>query len=860
MGSQPRRWLRVGLWLLATLLLAGLAWDRLSALLIEFSWFEELGYASTLALGVGARAFVGLLAFGLGAWVWWANLRPLWPEKRPGLGTLILLLAGGFAVILARQWFTVMAWIDQVEVGIQDPIFGRDISFFLFSLPFWQMLQSWCFSLLVILLVIVGIGYLTQWGFGKRRLQFALPLPAQRHLILLGGSLFAIVAWRHWLNRYELLYSPRGANYGASYTDIHAQLPAETFLAGVALLNAIGFAWIALRQINPQIVRFKFKCRPWVWCLIAPAVLAVSYGLLAELTGDIYPEFVQSVFVAPNELERERPYIEHTIRFTRQAFNLEHVQVQPFQDLGQLTAQDIQANDPTIKNIRLWDPDPLLAAYRQLQEIRPYYQFPFVDVDRYRIGGELRQVMHSARELDYQRVPEPAQTWINQRFFYTHGYGLALSPVNVVTSEGLPAFFISDLPPKSVNSLVDEAMTIRNPAIYYGELTDTDIFVGTSARELDYPEADEYIYSNYQGSGGVPVPHLWQRLMFAWHFRDLRILISREFRPETKFLFRRQIRERVQHLAPFLDYDADPYLVISQGKLYWILDAYTLTNYYPYSEPAASLHAFNYIRNSVKVIIDAYDGSVDFYVVDEGDPLIRTYQHIFPDLFHRFAEMPDDLKNHLRYPQDLFRIQTQQYATYHMVDPQIFYNREDLWQIPNQYRHEKLQPMQPQYLILTLPELPNAQNEPEFVLLSQFTPFSKQNMIAWMAARCDGEHYGQLVVYEFSRQRLIYGPEQVEARINQNPEISEQISLWSEHGSRVNYGTLLVIPIQNALLYIQPLFLEAERDRLPQLTRILAAYEERITMQSTLNQVLEKLFSPTQGSPDSSHSPDSASD
>jgi uncharacterized membrane protein (UPF0182 family) len=524
------------------------------------------------------------------------------------------------------------------------------------------------------------------------------------------------------------------------------------------------------------------------------------------------------------------------------------VEVKPFPEEGSLTWEILQQNQSTLSNVRLWDAEPLLATYRQLQEIRPYYQFPYVDVDRYRIGGELRQVMHAARELDFAQVPPAAQTWVNRRFFYTHGYGLTLSPVNVVTPEGLPDFFLADIPPRISPRYpeVAEVLQVDQPALYYGELTTTEVFVGAEARELDYPAADHYVYSSYRGTGGVPIPHLWQRFLYAWHFRDLRILLSRELSPNTRFLYRRQIRERVRQVMPFLLYDQDPYLVIQGGKLYWFFDAYTISRYYPYSEYLPDF-PFNYIRNSVKAVLDAYNGSIDWYIADPQDPLIQAYARIYPTLFKPLEAMPEPLRQHLRYPQDLFRLQAQQFATYHMTDPRLFYNREDQWQIPNQFRKGRRLPMQPQYLILTLPEerQKGSPNEPEFVLLSPFTPLNKQNMVAWMAARCDGENYGKLLVYEFSKQRLIYGPEQVEARVNQDPAISEQIALWNEHGSRVNLGTLLVIPIETSLLYVQPLYLEAEQSRLPQLTRVIAAYEDRVVMEPTLAQALEALFSPT---------------
>ncbi|MEN9238239.1 MAG: UPF0182 family protein [Thermostichus sp. DG_1_6_bins_120] len=848
--------LRRGLLLLLWIGLGILAISGLAAFYVDLAWFAELHALQVLWTRVLARWGLGLAAFGFALAVLGSNIRSCWRgTTTSGAWIIALGLSGFFAGSFSQQWFTLLLWLNQVPVEESDPIFNRDLSFYLFSLPFWETLQQWCFNLVLLTLVTTVIIYLVELGLSEQRLTVALSLFAQRHLLILGGSLFVIRAWGHWLDRYELLYSRRGVVFGAGFTDVHATLPATTLMSGVALLTAIGFFVLARQGIRLTLPLPKQLCAPWMSPLLAPALLWGAYLGFATVTTGLYPQLIQTLLVSPNELELERPYIEHNIRMTRAGFGLSDIQVQPFPEEGSLTLETLQQNQPTLTNVRLWDTEPLLATYRQLQEIRPYYQFPYVNVDRYRIGSELRQVMHAARELDFSQVPPPAQTWINKRFFYTHGYGLTLSPVNVVTPEGLPDFFLSDIPPRISPRYPEVAPILRvdQPALYYGELTTTDVFVGTEARELDYPAADRYVYGNYRGRGGVPIPHLWQRFLFAWHFGDLRILISRELSENSRFLYRRQIRERIRHLMPFLQYDQDPYLVIVDGKLYWFIDAYTTSSRYPYSEHATTsdsdpFHPFNYIRNSIKAVMDAYNGNLDLYIAEPRDPLIQAYARIYPTLFHPLEDMPEALRQHIRYPQDLFRVQAQQFATYHMTDPRIFYNREDQWQIPNQFRNRRRIPMQPQYLILTLPDgqaQPGSSNQPEFVLLSPFTPINKQNMVGWMAARCDGDHYGKLLVYEFSKQRLIYGPEQVEARVNQDPGISEQIALWNQHGSRVNLGTLLVIPIENSLLYVQPLYIEAEQGRLPQLTRVIAAYEDRVVMGSTLNQALQELFSPS---------------
>ncbi len=847
-ASQWLKW-----WMVYLILGIGVGivcFDQFAGFYVNQAWFQSLGYWDPFWRVVKARWAIGAIGFALTYSLLWINIRHAWRQpSEPVLQLIFLIISGSFAWILSEQWLMLLAWWQQTPFETQDPLFHRDVSFFIFSLPVWDYLQRWSFNLVILILVIVSIIYLTEIGLAKQRLTLALTFTAQRHLLLLGAALLGILAWGHWLSRYQLLYSTRGTVFGAGYADIHAQLPANTALAGIALLTALAFIWIALRLIQPESGSTPRRIRPWVWALVAPILLTVIYGVMRVGLEQALPDLVQALIVTPNGFEREEPYIERSIEFTRHAFNLDAITVKPFQDRGraQLTMTDIETNVSTIDNIRLWDPEPLLASYRQLQEIRAYYQFPFVDVDRYTIGGELRQVMHAARELDYSRVPQAAKKWDNEHFFYTHGNGITLSPVNVVTREGLPDFYIANIPPEPTNAEVEAALPIDEPAIYYGELTTTDVITGAKARELHYPKEDGgYEYNRYAGTGGIPIPHLWQRLLVAWHVRDPRILISREYTEQSRYLFRRTILDRARRVTPFLRYDQDPYLVITGGRLYWILDAYTTSERYPYSEPAEDPTQFNYIRNTVKAVIDAYNGTVDFYISDPEDPVILTYQRLFPELFKPLDTMPAGLRRQIRYPLDLFRVQMQQFATYHMVDPQIFYNREDQWQISSQVRNEKVQTMDPQYLILKLPDTDSL--TAEFVLFAAFTPIRKQNMIAWMAAGCDGDRYGELIVYEFPKGRLIFGPQQIEARINQNPEISERISLWNEHGSRVNQGNLLVFPIENSLLYVQPLYLESEDSRLPQLTRILAAYEDQVVMEPTLETALEQLFNPSHGS------------
>jgi len=568
--------------------------------------------------------------------------------------------------------------------------------------------------------------------------------------------------------------------------------------------------------------------------------------------------------VEPNELKKETPYIEYNIKYTLQGYNLDKAEEKDFIASEDLGMEDIIANDATIHNIKLWDKKPLKQTYAQMQELRPYYKFTSVDEDRYMIDGQYTQVMVSARELIQEQLPGEAKTFENQKFKYTHGYGLCLSPVTHVTEKGLPLLMIRDIPPVSHDDL-----EVARPEIYYGENTNNYVIVNNKSGEFDYPKGDKNVYTNYEGSGGVPIGSIWAKTVFAIRFSDPKILLTGYMKPESRIMFHRQIRERVHTIAPFLTFDNDPYLVLADGGLVWIQDAYTVTDKFPYSEPyrlsgnidrpeapMSPLRALrsqarfmgqriNYIRNSVKVIINAYNGKVDFYVSDPEDPIIRTYAHIFPDLFKNLEEMPQELRLHIRYPRDLFKMQTHMYATYHMQDPQVFYNKEDLWEPPlkvegqgetGQYNR----PMEPYYVTLKLED----NDREEFLIMLPFTPYGdkKNNMIAWMCARCDGAEYGRFLIYKFLKDKLIYGPRQIEARIDQQTEISSELTLWSQRGSEVFRGELLVIPIKQSIIYVEPVYLMASQDELPELKRVIVAFGDNVEMRETLDEALKAVF------------------
>jgi len=769
------------------------------------------------------------------------------------LSAIAIAISLGFGLILSGHWARILQCFHPTPFNISDPLFGQNISFYVFILPVLHLVEFWLVVLSVFTLVAVALVYLLSGNSLSQGIFPGFSVRQRRHLQLNSAGVIFSVAYSYWLSRYELLYSSRGVSYGASYTDVTTQLPLISFLC-----------WLAGAIVIILVVRVVFLSRKKnLWPYIVYAIVLFLAG--AGLTTYLVPAVVQSLVVQPNELERETPYIERSISFTRAAFGLEDIEVKPFVPQGNLTFSDLQNNQLTIKNIRLWDTRPLLQTNRQLQQIRLYYKFDDADIERYTLKAEdsdraeKQQVILVARELDYNEVPEQAQTWVNEHLVYTHGYGFTMSPVNTATPEGLPDYFVKDLVGVddetgkgtlwTKSQRIRDSIPIGKPRIYYGELTNNYVMIPSSEPELDYPSGDDNAYNHYDGTGGVSIGSAWRSIVFASYLKNWQMLLTDYFTPETKVLFRRNINQRIQAIAPFLQFDRDPYLVVantdlyndnnrwqSNNYLYWIVDAYTTSDRYPYSDPGE--HPFNYIRNSVKVIIDAYNGDVQFFVADPLDPIITTWQSIFPEMFQPLSALPITLRVHIRYPEDLFNIQSERLLTYHMTDPQVFYNREDQWRVPREIYGNETREIEPYYLIMKLPE----ETAEELILLHPFTPVSRNNMIAWLAGRSDGEQYGKLLLYNFPKQQLIYGSEQIDALINQDPEISQQISLWNQQGSRAVQGNLLVIPIEQSLLYVEPLYLEATQNSLPTLVRVIVVYQNRIVMAQTLSQALEQIF------------------
>jgi len=771
-----------------------------------------------------------------------------------------------FASKSSAQWDLLLRYLYQQPFGSTDPVFNRDIGFYLFSLPFYIFVQN---GLLILLLVaaLATMGWYLKNGALKiegdfRQVQGTLPaVPkitlaenVKKHLVFLGGIFVLLMTWAYRLKMFGLLYSTQGPAFGASYTDVHIRVLAYK----VIVLVSIGFA--VLLFINA----FKLKAKIiWMGAIIwIGVVLVLGTGL---------PILVQKVIVKPNELAKETPFIAHNIDYTRTAYNLNKIKEVDFEVNDKLSVRDLKQHDVTIQNIRIWDERPLLQTYRQIQAIRLYYDFNNVDVDRYPVNRQYRQIMLAGRELVVNKLPPQANTWVNRHLTYTHGYGLAASPVNEVTSEGLPRLFIKDLPPS-----FEPDLKVVHPEIYYGEKTDEYVLVKTKAREFDYPKGDKNVYTTYQGKGGIHIKSFFRRLLFAIEFMDPQILFTTYLSPETRIMFNRRINRRTNSIAPFLDYDNDPYLVLAEGRLYWIQDAYTTSAMYPYSRRSRGTfnhRQLNYIRNSVKVTIDAYNGDVVFYMMDEKDPIVKTYARIFPDLFKPFKEMPAELKGHIRYPKDLFNIQMETYTKYHMEDVQVFYNQEDLWQIPDEVYGESRQKMEPYYIIIKLPE----EQKEEFFLMTPFTPSKKDNMIGWLAARCDLPDYGSLLVYKLPKEKLVYGPMQIEARVDQQTEISRELSLWGQRGSRVIRGNLLAIPVSDTFIYVEPVYLEAIQEdsqlfptatpgtgggakpqqtgarirpqleearaaSLPELKRVIVAFGNRLIMEENLDKALSSIL------------------
>jgi uncharacterized membrane protein (UPF0182 family) len=820
---------------------------------VDLLWFRSLGYGAvfskTLALQwsifAAFAAATFLILYGAFSALKRAHLPDLpsshtiffggQPIRLP-VEPVLRLIAFGVSLAIAavtgagmmEEWPTLaLFWYaPRAAGGVVDPIFGKPLNFFLFTLPAWQLITGWLLTLAVITCVLAIFFILITGGAralaARRNSYFTLPW---RGLSITFAFLLLILAMRVYIARFERLFDDHTVFGGVTYTDAHITLTGMLFVCVALVLGAV------IATVNA----FSVTRGSWLVAAILPA--AVCFVALRGVSW-----YVSSFIVKPNELVREQPYIAHNIDLTRKAYGLDRFSRREFPAETTVGAADPANNQPTLQNIRLWDVQALQDTLRQIQEIRTYYDFPDIDIDRYEIDGTLRQVMLATRELNVEKLPESSRNWINEKLIYTHGYGITMNPVNGFTTEGLPTLFLSNMPVQSAVS----GLTVTRPEIYFGELTNTDVYVKTRQQEFNYPQGQSNSLTSYQGNGGIVLGGFLRRIMLAIDRGDLgKLPFSDDVNPESRLLMRRNVRDRASALAPFLTYDPDPYIVVGDdGRLSWVMDGFTTSDSYPYSSHyRLGEDLINYMRNSVKVVIDAYDGTTTFYVFDPEDPILAAYRGIFPGLFKDAAAMPSGLRKHMRYPELLLRLQAEVYGLYHMTNPEVFYNREDLWTVASEVGMSEgggqtTQPMQPNFVMMKLPD----ETGMEFVEILPFTPANRNNLIGWIAGRSDGAHYGTSVVYDFPKNKLVDGPLQIEARIDQNAQLSGQLTLWNQQGSHVRRGTLLVIPTGRALLYAEPIYLQAERSPMPELRLVVLALQDRLAYAPTFEAALSALF------------------
>ncbi len=812
-----------------------------SDLIVKYLWLDGLGYEQifwtikgTQFLLFFAALAVALIYAGTNVRFLTKNVKSIYlnlgqvPGGDPNITTFrpkqiktILYVAGGllsvfFAISYFVQWDEFFRFWHSQSFGAVDPIFGNDIGFYVLRLPFIETIQNSLIFLVFIVTAFLIAYHLASGALSFQRSQNGPGLyiaHRPRRQIFTNIALWLLLlAWGYYLERYQLLYESGDLIFGASYTDINIVIPVLwVMFIGCLLLAGLAFAQNWRNKIG--------------WFIKGAGGL-LAIGIIGQV---LLPPAVQNFKVEPNELNLEKPYIKNNIKYTRMAYGLDDVTVKDYSATDTLTLAQIRQNSSTIENVRIWDQRLIVETYRQLQEIRLYYQFYNVDLDRYHTTEGYRQVLIAARELETV-LPEQAQTWVNRRLQYTHGYGLVMSPSTEKTEQGSPVFYIQDIPPES-----SIGMNVEQPAIYYGESGSEYKVVNTQIAELHYPRGDENVYTHYEGQGGVSVNSFFEQLLFAWEFGDINLLLTDYIREGSKIQFWRTIQKRIREVAPFLVMKDDPYIVLIGGKLYWIQDAYTTASQYPYSE---SFEDYNYIRNSVKVVVDAYQGTVNFYIAEEDDPVLRVYREIFPEMFKPLNEMPATLKQHVKYPKHLFKVQLQKFRVYHMTDLQVFYNKEDLWERPVETYAGQQTVMNPYYLLTNLPD----DEKLQYMLISPMTPQNRDNMIAWVTAKSDFPDYGEIVVFELPKERLYLGPAQIEAKINQDTDISRQLSLWDQRGSSVIRGNLMVIPIENSFLYVEPVFLISSGVNIPQLKRVIVTTGERVLMEPTLEEAIFTLY------------------
>jgi uncharacterized protein len=850
-GPTPRRrWRR---WLIGALVLLIIVLSRGLAIYLSAAWFSSLGFSAVywyiFKLKVGLFVVFALLTVLLLRTAFWLlekafagqtlenrtivlNNQPVQfsPARfvRP-LGWILAVLFGVFyGLAMKSEWQSFALYFNQSAAPAADPIFQKPLAFYLFSLPVYDAISSWLIVLAFIVLcaaIIYSLLALPEKLLTTARKNVA-KTPFSAVSIALAAFL-ALLAWRTYLSRFPYLWADHQTFSGITFAEAKYLLPALS-LVSIALLIA---ATICL--IN------AFSKRGLRLLLVALAIPLAVYIVGVFMV----PAYVTSFIVKPNELGRETPYIEQNIAWTRRAFGLEQVELREFEAENSVEALNLNANRPTLENIRLWDWHALQDTLKQIQAIRTYYDFSDVDVDRYNVDASIRQMMVAAREINVNNLPESSRNWINEKLIYTHGYGITMNTANEFTPEGMPRFIVSDMPVQS-NS---KDVKVTRPEIYFGQETNTDVYVKTRQKEFDYPQGETNTYTSYQGTGGISIGGRARRMLLAWALGDLsKLPFSDDVNSESRVLIHRNIRELVNGIAPFLIYDNDPYIVVSnEGRLFWMMDAFTESATYPYSRHHdVGANNINYIRNSVKVVIDAYNGTTHFYVFDSQDPIIATYRATFPSLFEDASQMPADLRAHVRYPETLIRVQGEVYGLYHTQSAKVFFQREDVWNVAqqvglDQQNQKRVQPIDPYFVLM---QLPGETTHNEFVLILPFTPAGRNNLIGWMAGRCDGDNYGKLLIFNFPKSRLIDGPLQIEARIDQNSQLSSQFTLWNQQGSHVLRGHLLVIPIGRSLIYVEPIYLKAESSPMPELRLVVLATQDRLGYGQTFDEAMTNLF------------------
>lgn len=818
--KKPKKWVVI---LISVIVVLIIGFTSIVSFLTDIQWFKSINYLFVFWTTFKVRMLMWLFSFLIMAVISLLNFffgyrlvckkEEMLDENRKivfysGVALTALMPIIGSIMFQGANWQGYLMAVNSTPMGITDPIFNIDVAYYMFRRPFMMSVVNALRTYVTIMGIASIAVYFLSGLLPKGR-------TSRIHSGILVALFFFISSYFQKFKAEGIIFSTTGRVFGAGYTDVHVALPYFRILMVI----------LAVCAIITLIFTFRKKFSKWVFSGIALYIVVVILGGLANM-------IVQSIVVSPNEIVKESEYIKYNIDYTRAGFGLDDIETIYFEDKGNLTDDILKSGNETIENIRINDYTTALQTYNQLQGIRRYYKYLEIDVDRYILDGKLTQVFISARELDKNQINN---THVNMMYKFTHGMGVSMNAVNKVTSEGQPDFLIKDIPPRSTVDL-----EITQPRIYYGELTTDSVVVKTDTKEFDYPSGEDNMEYFYEGNGGVPLKGI-NRLLFSIREGSIKMLVSGYINDESRYMMNREIRKRVIEIAPFFHYDNDPYIIIDdEGKLKWILDGYTMSNRYPYSEPVYySNSSVNYIRNSLKVVVDAFNGDVTFYAIDPDEPFIKIYDKVYPGLITDFEDMPDDIRRHMRYPEELFRIQTERYEKYHMSNIQVFYNEEDLWEIASEKYDAGEQVVKPYYILMNLPD----EEDVEFILMRPYTPVSKNNAIAWLAARNDGENYGQLMIYKFPKEKLIYGPMQIEARIDQNPTISSEITLWNQQGSRVIRGNLLMIPIKESLIYVEPLYIQSDAENaLPEVKRIIVAYKNKIVMEQTLEEALIRIF------------------